>query len=272
MANAQHQQLSHQQRANVYNGSNNSKVPICELSPAQTLKHMAEQHQHKNTMGMQFTRSPIHQNAPHQKQIHMNRPVPNGATAFPNDFNKFNVNEFINNSVQFNKMLGAPAGMDNNMIYAHHQHQQQQQQKNQQQLRKSHYSQYNDGLPPSDLSLSTAHTQPRNNTLSTSQQHTLNLRGNLDQFVSDEQATLNGGANLDSNNDSQSTTLQMKQTQQMNIIQQGPNPHNIHVSHTKHHKSWHIPQDNSRAMLNAIVAPIRQTTPKANEKFSISCI
>lgn len=234
MANVQHQQLSQQQRANVYNGPSNNKVPICELSPAQTLKHMAEQHQHKSTMGMQFARSPIHQNTLHQKQMNMIRPTTNGGTQFTNDFNKFNINEFMNSSVQFNKVMGGPVGMDNSVIYAHHQHQQQQQHKSHQQFKKQHYPQYSDSAPSSDLNLTKTHTQPRTNTLPTSQQHTLSLRDNIDQFVSDEQATVSGGANMDSKNgsrsNSQSTSLQIKQTQQLNIIQQGSNPHSIHVS------------------------------------------
>lgn len=214
MATAQHQQLPQQHRANVYTGSNADKVPICELSPAQTLKHMAEQHQHKNSMGMQFTRSPIHQAAPHQKQLNMNRPSPNSGAQFPNDFNKYNVGEFMNNSVQFNKMM---AGTDNNIIYAHHQHQQQ---KNQQQFKKQHYPPYGDGAPTSDQSC--------NSSLPT-QQQVLGFRGNIDQFVGDEQA-------MDSKHDSrinnQPPTLQMKQTQQLNVMQQGPNQHNTHVSHS----------------------------------------
>lgn len=224
MGHAQHRQLSQQQR---YNGSNHNKVPICELSPAQTLKHMAEQHQHKSTVGIQFTRSPLHQHSPHQKQMNINRPTPNGGNQFPNDFHKFNVNEFINSPV-----LGGPAGMDNDMMYAHHQHQHQ---KNQQQFKKQHYPQYNDGASATDSILSTAHAQPRNNALSASQQHPLGLRGNIDQFVSDEQANVNGAADMDGNkndnrNNSQLTALQLKQGQQLNIIQQGANPHNIHVS------------------------------------------
>lgn len=231
LANAQHQHLPQQQRVNVYNGSSNNKVPMCELSPAQTLKHMAEQHQHKSTMGMQFVRSPINQNAPHQKPMNMSRPTSNGGNLFPNDFNKFNVNEFINNSVQFNKMLGAPPGMDNNIIYAHHQ---QQQNKNQQRFKKQHYTQYSDSASSSDLSLSLSHSQPCSNTLSSTQQHANCLRGNIEQFVIDEHTSVSVGTNVDNKIDgsinSQPTSLQMKQAQQLNIIQQGPNHHNILVS------------------------------------------
>lgn len=216
---AEHQQLSDHHLANAGNASDRSKVPMCELSPAETLKHMAEQHQHKSTIGMQFTRSPIHQNVSHQKQIHLKRPAPNDGSPFASDFHKINANEF--NSVQFDKMLGGPAGMDNNIFDAQH--------PQQQQFRKSHCSQYSDGIPQSDLSLKTARNQPRNDKLSYPPQHSISVPRNMDRFVNGEQGTANCGASMDNNNDRQSKTLQMKQTQQMSI-QHGSNPHHIPVS------------------------------------------
>lgn len=66
---------------------NGPNAPMSELSPAaQTLKHMAEQHQHKNAMGMNFPRPPMQSHAPPQNQMM-------GGNRF-GDFNPF-ANDFM---------------------------------------------------------------------------------------------------------------------------------------------------------------------------------
>lgn len=67
------------------------------LSPAQALKHMAEQHQHKNTMGMPFVRSPMSQNTAPQ-QVNPNRNIVN-SSPFGNDFGQFNNSDFMNKNL-----------------------------------------------------------------------------------------------------------------------------------------------------------------------------
>lgn len=72
-----------------YNSSSNSNAPMSELSPAaQTLKHMAEQHQHKNAINMGY-----HPRPPSQSQPNPNRGGPGG---YGTDFNQFNGPEYIN--------------------------------------------------------------------------------------------------------------------------------------------------------------------------------
>lgn len=77
----------------------------CELSPAQTLKQMAEQHQHKNTMGMPFAnvRSPMGNN-PTAPQVNPNRNMVNSGP-FGNDFGQFNSTDFMNNSTAPNSQF-----------------------------------------------------------------------------------------------------------------------------------------------------------------------
>lgn len=77
----------------------------CELSPAQTLKQMAEQHQHKNTMGMPFAnvRSPMGNN-PNAPQVNPNRNMVNSGP-FANDFGQFNSNDYMSNSTPPNSQF-----------------------------------------------------------------------------------------------------------------------------------------------------------------------
>lgn len=60
---------------------------------------MAEQHQHKNTMGMPFVnvRSPMGNN-PQPPQVNPNRNNMVNSGPFGNDFGQFNNNDFMNNS------------------------------------------------------------------------------------------------------------------------------------------------------------------------------
>lgn len=73
---------------NANANNNNPNSSMSELSPAaQTLKHMAEQHQHKNSMSMGFPRPPQPQNIINQQRS------PYG------DFNQFsNNNDYITNT------------------------------------------------------------------------------------------------------------------------------------------------------------------------------
>lgn len=90
------------------NGANGGNgAAMSELSPAaQTLKHMAEQHQHKNAMGMGYhSRPPMQQQQ--QQQGNPQRP------GYVDQFNAFNSPEYMNqqncnNPVQFHKGAAGP--------------------------------------------------------------------------------------------------------------------------------------------------------------------
>lgn len=181
-----------------YNTANGSNAPnVTEMSPAaQTLKHMAEQHQHKNAMGMGY-----HPRPPQPQQVNPNR----GAY----EFSSFNgpveyMNCASNNPVpQFHKGSGPP-GFDikQEMMYS-------QQMPNQAKMgqgpgpynKQQQYSPY--GSPGSISN----HGSPGGNYMPP--------RG-----PGPGQNAGNQGA----------TTLQMKQTQQLHISQQGPGGHGIQVS------------------------------------------
>lgn len=230
---------------NSSNGSNNT--PMCDLSPAQTLKHMAEQHQHKNAMGMPFARSTIPNNVV-QKQVISNR---NGA--FNNEFNKFNNNEFINNpnnTVQFNKVATGPCGSGgggspfdmnkSDMMYGQQSHSdfdmkrmsQSQMPKtsklNSNIFNKQHYPTY--GSPTSmqtnvsNVSITGSPGPPPSSRLSAN-----GSKNNPN--MGDGSGINNGNTNNNENrNNPSAITLQMKQSQQMSINQHSPSGRVVHVS------------------------------------------
>lgn len=186
-----------------YNTSNGSNAPMSEMSPAaQTLKHMAEQHQHKNAMGMGY-----HPRPPQPQQVNPNR------AAY--EFSSFNgpveyMNCAPNNPVsQFHKGSG-PGGFDikQEMMYS-------QQMPNQGKMgtpgpySKQQYSPY--GSPGSISN----HGSPGANYMPP------RGPGPGQNRTSSGPNTGNQGA----------TTLQMKQTQQLHISQQGPGGHGIQVSY-----------------------------------------
>lgn len=275
MNKLQHQQQPPQsQQRNQFNTANGGPNAAMSdsLPAAQTLKHMAEQHQHKNQMGMSFSRLPHPQHPGHQA-INM-RPGNGGgggngqgnanATAFTPDFGQFNNADFIqtpngpsNNSVSFHKgggPGGPPFDIKQEMLFTQ---QQQQQQMHQQQsefdlkrlsqmpnsakmnanapYNKQQYSPY--GSPGS---MSSNHGSPGPNFIPTSRgvggQGPQNAAGGPSRPTPTGQVPPGSGANANAQpgnngpNSQSTTTLQMKQTQQLHISQQGPGNHGIQVS------------------------------------------
>lgn len=217
-----------------------------ELSPAaQTLKHMAEQHQHKNAMNMNFVRQQQQQQNPRF-----------------NDFNQFNpnANDFLNSpanvppnnqqqSMAFQKqqqvvppfpgadLIKQEMGMFSSSVPNDFDlkrlpqmggggivSQQQQQKQQQQQLyqqppppKQQQYSPY--GSPGGGMS---NHGSPAGANAS---------QGGGPTFVPNRSQANPGpppGQQQGNNANHNATTLQMKQTQQLHISQQGPG-HNIQV-------------------------------------------
>lgn len=182
-----------------YNTSNGSNAPMTEMSPAaQTLKHMAEQHQHKNAIGMGY-----HPRPPQPQQVNTNR------VAY--DFSSFNGPaewaSATNNPVQFHKNSGPGFDIKPEMMYS-------QQMPNQGKMgttgpySKQQYSPY--GSPGSISN----HGSPGAN------------------YIPPRGAGAGGSNRPPSgpNTNQGATTLQMKQTQQLHISQQGSGGHGIQVS------------------------------------------
>lgn len=93
----------------------------CELSPAQTLKQMAEQHQQHKNMGMPFVRSPMANNPGAQQQVNPNRNNIVNSGPFGNDFSQFNNTDFINNSTGNNSQFELAAKQE--MMFSQQQQQ-----------------------------------------------------------------------------------------------------------------------------------------------------
>lgn len=218
----------------IYNTSNGAnKVPMCELSPAQTLKHMAEQHQQKTSIGMQFSRSPLSSNPP--KQVPMNRTVsPSGGMPFGHEYQRLSAPEYIPNQNQFNKMLAGPHFdvTKQEMMYNLHQ---------------SHSQQ-----PPSQLQgnkfdlkrLTQKPMQPQQQPKLAQEQQPPQMQKNLNASFDKQHFPHYGspncgdGASSSKNSDNEingdtrgnQVTLQMKQSQHLGISHQGPSAHSLHVS------------------------------------------
>lgn len=84
---------------------------------------MAEQHQHKNTMGMPF-RSPMGNNGPPPSQVNPNRTnMVNSGHSFANDFGQFNSSDFMNNAPPQNAQFELAAKQE--MMFSQQQQQHQ---------------------------------------------------------------------------------------------------------------------------------------------------
>lgn len=277
--------------------ANQMNKAMSELSPAaQTLKHMAEQHQHKNAMGMGFPRPPhpahpshpnahqnahpnAHQNAhsnshqnshpSHPSQHPSHQPIntrpgggggggPNANTVsgagFASEFGSFNNSEFINtpngpagNNVQFHKGAGAtgsPFDLAKQELLFSQQQQQMHQQQNDFDLKRlsqmpnsakmnangtfnnkqQQYSPY--GSPGS---MSSNHGSPGPNYMPPRNQGPQNA-GGPPRPPSGPPGANNGANSSQPNGTTNGPTLQMKQTQQLHISQQGAGSHGIQVS------------------------------------------
>lgn len=199
------------------NGAN--KVPMCELSPAQTLKHMAEQHQQKTSIGMQFSRSPLGNNPP--KQVPMSRTAsPSGGMPFGHDYQRLGGPEYIPNQNQFNKMMAGPHFdvTKQEMMYNLHQSHSQQPQGNKFDLKR----------------LTQKPMQPQQQPkLAQEQQKSLSASFDKQHFPHYGDAA---GSSKSSDNEisgdsrGSQVTLQLKQSQHLGISHQGPTAHSLHVS------------------------------------------
>lgn len=194
-----------------YNSSNGSGAPMSELSPAaQTLKHMAEQHQHKNAIGMGY-----HPRPPPQSQPNPSRGPPGG---YGGDFGPYNGPEYINNGPgpnsvpQFHKG-GPPFDIKQEMMYSS-------QMPNQAKMGPSPYSkqQYSPYGSPGSMS---NHGSPGPNYMPGPRGPGPGTQG---PGGPSRPPSGPGAGNQGS------TTLQMKQTQQLHINQQGNGGHGIQVS------------------------------------------
>lgn len=223
-----------QQQQQQQRGPYNPNGTLNELSPAaQTLKHMAEQHQVKNAMNMQggYARQTSNN---HPQQSH---PVQNNANRFNEPYNQsFNPgNEYLNNpntnpNAAFHKSNVQPfpgADMIKQEIMGYTSPNdfdlKRLSQMSNQKIGPGAYAtktgnqQYSPYGSPGGI---TNHGSPGGNFMPN--------RGGpqTNTGTSPRQNTAQTGANNQS-----SMTLNMKQTQQLNISQQGPGGHGIQVSH-----------------------------------------